>query len=278
MQLPEIPLPIVVPFEIPTLLHPVAAHFGVVLPVVILIIELLNLYYKRRALSVASLLLFILMGMVYVGLFVTGTADGKEAYELLSEQGQLELKEHKTLGIYLVYLSTILLIVKMLAMSIQKKGTKIALFVSIVIFMALVLVQGKHGGELVYEYGANVEATTEAQDALDTMQDEMDELKTQMQTLQAEANRSIEDHAKAVISKRVDEAKAAIGTEVAKAVESVKETLNDEQISKLKHELQTQVSSAMERIKETVDHDQSDHTDAETPAVPAELPETNTSI
>jgi hypothetical protein len=44
MQLPQITLPqIELPFDIPVLLHPPVDHFAIALPVVILLLELMNL-------------------------------------------------------------------------------------------------------------------------------------------------------------------------------------------------------------------------------------------
>ncbi len=210
MTLPEIPLPLEVPFEIPMMIHPIVAHFAIALPVVILFIELINLYYKRRALSVTSLLVMLLLGTIYVALFLTGKVDGKEAYMLLSDAGQHELKEHKLLGMYLVYATVLLILLKSLAMMIQKTGMKIAFFIAILGFIALTFVQGKHGGELVYEYGANVQAAVEAQDALEELQDEMDTLQEKVQTLEEEAAKGLDEKAVEMVGKAVNAVKEVI--------------------------------------------------------------------
>ena len=52
MTLPAITLPKVeLPFDIPVLLHPAVDHFMIALPVVILVLEPINLMMKKKALS-----------------------------------------------------------------------------------------------------------------------------------------------------------------------------------------------------------------------------------
>lgn len=49
MTLPVITLPKVeLPFDIPVLLHPAVVHFMIALPVVIILLELINLIMKKR--------------------------------------------------------------------------------------------------------------------------------------------------------------------------------------------------------------------------------------
>ncbi|HEY9189883.1 MAG TPA: hypothetical protein VIM88_03375, partial [Sulfurovum sp.] len=102
MALPEITLPkIELPFDIPVLMHPPVDHFAIALPVVILLLELINLVAKKRAVSVLSLFFIVLTVIAVFAAYLTGNVDGKEAFILLSEEGQAELKAHKLLGTYL---------------------------------------------------------------------------------------------------------------------------------------------------------------------------------
>lgn len=212
MTLPDIPLPLEVPFEIPLLIHPVVAHFGITIPVFILIVELINLYYKRPALSVTSLLMTVVMIGIFVVLFLTGTTDGKESYIMLSEAGQHELKEHKILGVYLVYGSLLLAAVKGLSMLMHGTMTRGLFFIVLLGFIGLNMLQGKHGGELVYQYGANVTAANEAKDAADDLQYEIEDLQEEIAALEAEAEKGVDEKAKEILDEQLD-----------KAIEAVKE-------------------------------------------------------
>lgn len=177
MQLPEIKLPnIDLPFDIPVLLHPPVDHFVIALPVVILLLEFYNLFAKRKSIGVFSFILVIVTVLVFAAAYLTGSTDGKEAFDLLSPEGQEALKAHKLLGTYLLLGSVVLLFFKLLAST--GKGFLKGLFFTVLIgFIAVTFEQGEHGGELVYKYGANIEKVK-------TMDDEMFDLKDELEDAQ----------------------------------------------------------------------------------------------
>ena len=177
MTLPTLPLPFPVTEAIPVLLHPVAIHFAVVLPLVILILELINLITKRKSLTITVYILFVLMIGIFVAAYSTGVIDGKNGGLLMSDEGLEHLKFHKNIGIYLLYLSALPVLLKLLTLVIKKPWAKAVYLVSFVGLIALTVYQAKEGGELVYEYGLNVEAKVALDDKVEEMQDEMDELK-----------------------------------------------------------------------------------------------------
>ncbi len=158
MSLPNITIPLELPIDIPVLLHPTVVHFVIAIPVIVLILELINLIIKRRTLSVLSLFLLVLVMVAMAGAYFSGVTDGKEALSLLSPEGQSELKEHKLIGIYLVYISASMVILKLLFMAFSKMVAKLFFILLLIGFIALIFIQGKDGGELVYKYGANSEA------------------------------------------------------------------------------------------------------------------------
>lgn len=163
MNLPAIDIPIPpLPIEIPVLLHPVTVHFAVALPVILLLVEIINLFMKRRALNVTSSILIILIGLIFFAAFLTGKTDGKEAFSMLSDAGKEELGEHKLLGIYLVYATGVLLLFKIISLLVKKVWGKAVYLLLLIAFIVLTFLQGKDGGELVYEYGANVKALASA--------------------------------------------------------------------------------------------------------------------
>jgi len=177
MTLPVIPLPFSVPEVIPVLLHPAVVHFAVVLPLVILILELINLITKRKSLTITVYILFILLIGVFVSALATGVIDGKNGGLLMSDEGLEHLKQHKLIGIYLLYLSALPILLKLLTLAVKKPWAKAIYLLSFVAIITLTLYQAKEGGELVYEYGLNVEAKTNLDDTVEELQDEMDELK-----------------------------------------------------------------------------------------------------
>ena len=88
--------------SMPLHMHPPIIHFVVALPVIVLLIELLNLVFRRKVLDVVNVGLLALLLIFLIGAYIAGVTDGKEAWDLLDENGQEALKAHKTFGIYII--------------------------------------------------------------------------------------------------------------------------------------------------------------------------------
>ncbi len=187
MELPAIKLPqIELPFDIPVLLHPPVDHFIIALPVIILLLEVVNLIVKKRAIGVTSFFLLILTVVAAVAAYFTGSVDGKEAFPLLSEAAQGELKEHKLLGTYLMLASAVVLVFKLLSAMINRGLMKALYLLVLILFVAGILKQGKEGGELVYKYGVNVEKVQELDSELFDVKEELEELEEANKPAEAE--------------------------------------------------------------------------------------------
>lgn len=182
------------PFHLPLLMHPPLVHFAIALPIIALLLEISNIFIKRRCIGVISSLLLLLAVFVYLGAFFAGKNDGSHAFDLLSDAGQAELKEHKLFGIYLVYGIGVVFILKLIFASINKTLAKAIFALILAIFVALALKQGKDGGELVYKYGANVapvaamdDKIMNLEDKVDTLQSDLDSCTTKLQKAQSAA-------------------------------------------------------------------------------------------
>ena len=180
ISIPEIPLPI----EIPEIIHPAIVHFAIAIPVVIFLLEIYNLAAKRRTISAFSLFLLVVVAIALFGAYLTGSVDGKAAWDMLSTDGQGDLKAHKLLGMYLVYASLVLVVLKLLSMAIRKKVAKIFFILILGGFIALTLYQGKEGGELVYKYGANIEKVADINSDAEDSKDELAEAEEKLSELQ----------------------------------------------------------------------------------------------
>lgn len=189
MELPAIVLPkIELPFDVPVLLHPSVDHFAIALPIIILLLEFYNLFARKKTVGGFSFILIVLTVIAFAAAYFTGLVDGKESYDLLSLEGKEELKAHKLLGTYLLIGSAALLFFKLLAMT-GKGFFKFLFFVVLIGFTIVTLEQGKEGGELVYEHGANVERVK-------TLDDELFDANEALEEAQEELNAS-----KAIIEK-----------------------------------------------------------------------------
>ena len=178
MTLPEIVLPkITLPFEVPVLLHPLTVHFLVAIPVVILLLEIMNLAMKKKAVGGVSFFLIVLTVLSAVGAYFTGLVDGKEAFPALSDAAKTALSEHKLLGTYLLLGSGALLLLKLLAMT-GNKALKGLYILSLAGFVFVMFQQGKDGGDLVYKHGLNVHQVQVLDDKIFDLEEALEEAQT----------------------------------------------------------------------------------------------------
>ena len=239
MELPAITLPKVeLPFDIPVLLHPAVDHFAIALPVVILLLELMNIVMKKKAVSGVSFFLIVLTVIASVGAYFTGLVDGKEAYPALTEVAKEALSEHKLLGTYLMLASGVVLLFKLLAM-ITGKGIIKGLYILILIaFVAGIFDQGKEGGELVYKYGINVEQVKVLDDELFDLKEELEEAteKTEV-SIEVEKTETVE----------VDT--VSVTPEGTTPVEMIQETVTESVKMKVEEEIVPAVKETVETLK-----------------------------
>jgi len=107
--------------------------------------------------------------------YLTGLVDGKEAYPALSEAAKTALAEHKLLGTYLLLAPLVVLFFKFLS-SVTKNGfMKFLYFIVLIVFVAGIFKQGQEGGELVYEYGMNVEKVQALDEEIFDLKEEIQE-------------------------------------------------------------------------------------------------------
>ncbi len=220
MELPALKLPAIdLPFDVPVLLHPPIDHFAIAIPVIVLLVEIINLFAKKRAIGVIAFFLLVVGMLAAFAAYYTGTIDGKEAFDGLTQAGQAELKEHKLLGTYLVIASAVVVLFKLLSATVKKGLMKALYLLVLIVFVAGIFKQGHDGGELVYEYGANVERVADLDSELFDAKEELDELKEEMKSTSEKAAEKVE-----AVKEAVSEAVDSAAKKTAEAVESAKES------------------------------------------------------
>ncbi|WP_281950539.1 DUF2231 domain-containing protein [Nitrosophilus kaiyonis] len=231
------------PFELPLLMHPITVHFAIAIPIVILILELFNLIVKRPSITRFTTSFLFIIILIYIVAFFAGKSDGGHAFSLLSTEGQEELKTHKLLGMYLVYLSVIVFIVKVISIFVKKEWMIGIYFLILLAFIGLTLKQGKDGGELVYKYGANVKIVSQMDDKIMELEDELDECKSKLEEAQ---KTSVKEEIKT-------EAEKEIKSEAIKPQETKHEESKSEEESKNQNleESQTHNENSLEKKDET---------------------------
>lgn len=135
------------------MLHPATVHFAMVLPVVASVFGLLYLINKKEAYSKLSSATMFFAALAMFIVWYTGSQAGPQIYDYLSEAGQHELKEHKELGLYLAIAMGIIFLIKVIGCKMGK--FVLEAFAIILLFgaTATTMIQGKDGGEIVYNYG-----------------------------------------------------------------------------------------------------------------------------
>ncbi len=152
LTIPQFPLPIHIPFEV----HPCIVHLAVALPIVIILMELVNLVVKKRTLGVFSFVLMILLALILFAAYLTGSVDAEHAKSALTQDAKSLLEAHKLQGVYLVYGAAILVLIKLMSVLIRKTSMRVIFLLFLLAFTALTLNTAQKGKTLVFDYGINV--------------------------------------------------------------------------------------------------------------------------
>jgi len=140
------------------MIHPMIVHFAIALPVILLILELSNFAFRRKSIGFMNFLLTIIVFLLFVGAYYTGTTDAQNAKDLMSPEAKEVLGAHKNLALWLIYGSAALVLIKLLGAVFQGFVFKLLFVVGTLLFIFGIFTEGKKGGELVYKYGTNVMA------------------------------------------------------------------------------------------------------------------------
>ena len=136
------------------MIHPASAHFAMVLPVVASVFGLAYMISKTEMMSKISARTALVAAIAMIGVWYTGEKiAGPAVAQYLSAAGRGELIEHRDLGRYLAIAMTLVALIQIAGCRMRKQGLQIVGIVLIFVVMAVTFLQGKHGGELVYEYG-----------------------------------------------------------------------------------------------------------------------------
>ncbi len=245
-KIPEVPLP----FDIPVLMHPPVAHFIIALPVIVLLLEIINLFAKKRAIGVVSFFLLILTVVASAAAYLTGSVDGKEAWDLLSQAGQAEVKEHKILGTYLMLVSGVVLVFKLLSSMISRGLMKLLFLLVLIVFVAGILKQGKEGGELVYIHGANVKIVKIKDDELFDCKDDLSDYVAEEKEAEEEAAAA---EAEKTAGEKVEAEKPVVETPAVEKVEAATEETASEKATPVETTPEVKVETPTETVKENVE-------------------------
>ena len=135
------------------MLHPATVHFAMILPLVASTFGVIYLFTRSEGMSKISSRLTLVSALAMIGVWYTGNQAGPQIFDYLSEAGKHELLEHKSLGLYLAIAISLITLLKIVGCKTQKFTLELIAVVLLVGVTATTFLQGKHGGEIVYEYG-----------------------------------------------------------------------------------------------------------------------------
>ncbi len=149
------------------MLHPATAHFAVVLPIISLVLGLAYLVKPSELMSKISTRFMVFATLFLIAAFFSGKNDAADVFILLSDAGQEVLKTHKDLGLYLAIGMGVATLVKFYGCFKKLYKVELLAVALVTILSAGILYQAKIGGELTYQYGANVEQYSDGMDCLE---------------------------------------------------------------------------------------------------------------
>lgn len=135
------------------MIHPATAHFAMALPVVASVFGLAYLYSKTEIMSKISARTTLVAALAMIAAWYTGNQAGPEIYDYLSQAGKHELVEHKELGLYLAIAMGVIALIQIAGCQMKRFGVQLLAIVLLLGATATTFLQGKHGGEIVYNYG-----------------------------------------------------------------------------------------------------------------------------
>jgi uncharacterized membrane protein len=135
------------------LLHPPLTHFAVALPVVASVFGLIYLFTRKEGVSKTTTALLVVTALAMLAAWYTGSKAGPQIYDYLSSAGKHELIEHKNLGLYLTIAFSVIAVLQVIGYLLKKYALQAIAIVLLFGATAMVFVQGKDGGEIVYNYG-----------------------------------------------------------------------------------------------------------------------------
>lgn len=135
------------------MLHPATVHFAMVLPIIATVFGFIYLFTRSEEMSKISSRITLFAAFAMIGVWYTGNEAGPLIYDFLSTQGQHELMEHKTLGLYLAIAMGVIALLKIAGCKMKKFVLEAVAVILLVAVTIVTLFQGKMGGEIVYNYG-----------------------------------------------------------------------------------------------------------------------------
>jgi uncharacterized membrane protein len=165
------------PVEIPTLLHFPIVHFATAFLVIAILLEIINIFFKRKILSFVSLLVILLFASLMTLAYLTIGVDGKEIVMIVADSGIAGLAEYKEFGTYLGYGALALVLLKLLFMTLSSLVTRFSFAIMLMGYLVLSVNQTAKGILLKQMHGINGQVMSSIENQRDELKDRYTKLK-----------------------------------------------------------------------------------------------------
>ena len=176
------------------LLHPPLTDFAVALPVITSVFGLAYLATKKEGLSKITARMLFVTALVMIATWYTGTKAGPQIYDYLSNAGKHELIERSEAF-------SVIAVLQFIGCQLKKFALQAVAIILLFGATAMIYVQGKHGGHIVYNYGmpfkaymiqdtlkeayATAEDTEECDEKVEAYEDAIDTIDSLSEEVQA---------------------------------------------------------------------------------------------
>jgi uncharacterized membrane protein len=150
--------------SVPLDFHSTIIHFVIVLPIVLLLLEMSNIAFKRKSIDLINIAIISLLFVSLLGAYLTGMIDSQNALLLGNRDMSNAITEHKVIGVYMFLFGiSFIVIFKIIAFFANKILYSILYILMIILFIFVSFIESKSGADLVDKYGINVLKVTELQ-------------------------------------------------------------------------------------------------------------------
>jgi uncharacterized membrane protein len=165
------------PVDIPTLLHFPIVHFATAFLVIAILLEIINIFFKRKILSFVSLLVILLFASLMTLAYLTVGVEGKEIIMIVTDSGKHGLADYKEFGVYLAYGALALILLKLLFMTLSSLVTRFSFTIILIGYLVLSINQTTKGILLKQTHGINGQVMSNIENQRDELKRKYAKLK-----------------------------------------------------------------------------------------------------
>ncbi len=215
--------------DIPTLLHFPIVHFATAFLVIAILLEIINIFFKRRALSLFSLLVIVLVASLMILAYLTVGVNEKELIMIVSDSGKSGLAEYKEFGTYLAYGALILILLKLLFMTLSSAMTRLSFAIILIGYLILTVNQTTKGILLKQMHGIDTQVMTTSESKIDELKEKYTKLKESCKENSTKAIEleELQEKYSAILSKNITQQSDTVEPNIKSEIEVVEKKIKD---------------------------------------------------